>query len=921
MPRKRSNGKRVRGGSTGRHPASSRPVTPEGTRGEQAALAEAVRLLTGTLDLAVVLQRLTELLRARLNVDVVRIWLREAQGEFRLKAQAGVTRKAEEYRIRFGPGEGLVGWIIAHRAPMTLSDLVGDPRFKNRDWAKAEGLISFLGVPLILEDAPVGVLAAMSRERRVFTPEEVALAELLAVPAAVAIRNARLYESAREQAGELVALHQVGHKLVSMLDLQTVLEAIADSALNLIGAQRCAVFELDPRDQRLHARASRGMRADQPFMPLKLGQGAAGSAALLRQPVFSPDIHQHPLPMYDEPSAETEMVLRDVVRQRQYRAIMAVPLVSKDTVMGTIDIYWDQPHAYDEREVRLLTALAQQAAVVIENARLFEAVRRSATERSALLETMAAINSDLSPDVVLQLIIDKAVEVIGAEKGSLFVFDQASQTLELTASHGLSPQATLVLKIGEGVGGKAILWKRAVAVPDVEADTQYDIRKEFARQEGIRALLVVPLLTNDQAVGAIAVCRTAPYNFSPQEIEHITLFANQAAVALHNSALINELRTALADLKTAQEHLVRGETLRAMGEMTAGAAHHLNNLLAVVLGRVQLLLSRIQEPDARHALEIVERMALEAAEVVRRVREFTRGQPVTEMVPVDLNQLAREVLELTRPRWQDQAQVREVSIEAELELGEIPRVVGEPAPLREALLNLVLNAIEALPQGGRITAKTWASPQGVHCSITDTGVGMDEPAQQRAMEPFFTTKGPRSTGLGLSVSYGIVKRHGGELAVESREGQGTTVTLCLPLAPPLSGAAPAHAPASTSRGRLNILVIDDEDQVRAVLAEMLATLGHTVVQAAGGPVGLRLLTAGEPIDLVLTDLGMPEMTGWEVARIVKGRWPHLPVGLLTGWGEKPQTTPEECNGVDFVIAKPVSLEALREAISRSAPSL
>lgn len=209
----------------------------------------------------------------------------------------------------------------------------------------------------------------------------------------------------------------------------------------------------------------------------------------------------------------------------------------------------------------------------------------------------------------------------------------------------------------------------------------------------------------------------------------------------------------------------------------------MNNLLAVVLGRIQFLLRTVEEPVVRRSLETAERAALEGAEFIRRLRAFSLVHPLSKAVPVDLNQLAQEALELTRPHWQYEAELRGIQIQVSLESGRIPALMGDPASLREVLMSLLLNSVDALPNGGRITVRTWASEQEVLCSVADTGVGMSEEVRRRALEPFFTTKGPKSTGLGLSVAYGILQRHGGDLLIESIEGRGTTVTIRVPVVP------------------------------------------------------------------------------------------------------------------------------------------
>jgi two-component system, cell cycle sensor histidine kinase and response regulator CckA len=228
-------------------------------------------------------------------------------------------------------------------------------------------------------------------------------------------------------------------------------------------------------------------------------------------------------------------------------------------------------------------------------------------------------------------------------------------------------------------------------------------------------------------------------------------------------------------------------------------------------------------------------------------------------------------------------------------------------------MNLVLNAIDAMPGGGRLTLRTWADGQEVHCVVSDTGVGMTDEVRQRAFDPFFTTKGPKFTGLGLSVTYGIVQRHNGKIDIDTGPGRGTTVHITLPAALPI---ARTHAPAAAEQPPatdLRVLVVDDEPEVRSAVADMLGTAGYTAFQAAGGREALAWLDAGQAVDLILTDLGMPGMTGTDLARAVRRRWPHLRLGLMTGWDETEAPVGEASSIVDFVIAKPFSLSALLSA--------
>jgi signal transduction histidine kinase/CheY-like chemotaxis protein len=378
-------------------------------------------------------------------------------------------------------------------------------------------------------------------------------------------------------------------------------------------------------------------------------------------------------------------------------------------------------------------------------------------------------------------------------------------------------------------------------------------------------------------------------------------------------ALVAENVRLYRDVQTKAERLVQGETLRALGELAGGAAHHLNNLLTIVVGRVQLLQRSVKDERVQRPLATIERAAKDGAEVVRRLQQFAWMRRATQPCAVDLNEIVTEVIELTRDRWQGAARAAGLEIVVEPRLGGLPMLDGDAPALRELLTNLVMNAVDAMPTGGHITIETRQERGHAFLSVTDTGSGMSDEVRLRAHEPFFTTKGVKSTGLGLSVSYGIARRHGGEVTIRSQEGRGTTIVVQLPL-PAVGEAEPP--PPSPTRRPLRILLVDDEPEVRLALAEMLASEGHTVTPAGSGAEALRRLDSDGSIELVLTDLVMPVMTGWEIAAAVKARRPALPVGVITGWGDLPETVTGPRASVDFVIAKPINLDELADAVAR-----
>ncbi len=390
----------------------------------------------------------------------------------------------------------------------------------------------------------------------------------------------------------------------------------------------------------------------------------------------------------------------------------------------------------------------------------------------------------------------------------------------------------------------------------------------------------------------------------------------EAALDLTNDELRarnTELANAMEQLKAAQQQHVQQERLRALGQMASGVAHDFNNALVPILGFSDLLLlspETLENPErARSYLQSIQTAASDAASVVARLREFYRSSSEqVEFTPVDLPKLITQAVALTRPRWRDQAQAGGATIELKTELEPVPLIAGEEAALREVLTNLIFNAVDAMPQGGTITVRTRASGDGARLEVSDTGIGMSEEVRGRCLEPFFSTKGDRGTGLGLSMVFGIVQRHAGKLDIQSEPGRGTTFLITLP--PHLAAQVEAVAKADVRRG-LRMLVVDDEAPVRETLAATLAHDGHIVTLAKNGVEGLRQFMSGV-FDLVVTDRAMPGMSGDQMAAAIKQFRPKTPIILLTGFGQflEKERFPE----VDVLASKPVSVTTLRESI-------
>jgi CheY-like chemotaxis protein len=370
------------------------------------------------------------------------------------------------------------------------------------------------------------------------------------------------------------------------------------------------------------------------------------------------------------------------------------------------------------------------------------------------------------------------------------------------------------------------------------------------------------------------------------------------------------------------------ERLRALGQMASGIAHDINNAISPVALYTESLLEREStlSERGREQLKNVQRAIHDVAATVARMREFYRQrEPQMNLAPVSLNDLVQQVVELTRARWSDIPHQRGVVIDVKTDLApNLPLVMGVESEIRDALTNLVFNAVDAMPEGGALRMRTRAGDLGgVRVEVSDTGAGMDEATRRRCLEPFFTTKGERGTGLGLAMVYGMVQRHSADIDIDSMVGRGTTVALSFAAAVSAAPTEPLEElPVPTG---LRILVVDDDPLLLRSLREILEADEHVVAVAGGGRDGIdQFREAGsgdQAFDVVLTDLGMPFVDGRQVAGAVKAASPRTPVILLTGWGRRLIAEGDIPPHVNVVLSKPPKLRDLRDALARCCANL
>jgi PAS domain S-box-containing protein len=561
-------------------------------------------------------------------------------------------------------------------------------------------------------------------------------------------------------------------------------------------------------------------------------------------------------------------------------------------------------------------------------------------ERLQLLDQItAAIGERQDLRSIYQVAIRSLEERLPVDFSCVCRYDALDNTLTVTHVGANSHALAMEIAMGEESrveidqnGLSRCVRGELVYEPDIEA-MPYPFAQRLARG-GLRSLVIAPLQSESRVFGILVTARRLSQSFSSGECEFLRQLSAHVALAAQQAELHGALQQAYDDLRQSQQTVMQQERLRALGQMASGIAHDINNAISPVALYTESLLER--EPHlterGRGYLVTIARAIDDVAATVARMREFYRQrEPQTLATPVHLNPLVQQVMDLTRARWSDMPQQRGIVIQLETRLApELPAILGMENEVREALINLVFNAVDAMPGGGLLTLRTQvteAHPNGVEekvryatVEVSDTGVGMDDDTRRRCLEPFFTTKGERGTGLGLAMVYGVAQRHGATVDIDSAVGRGTTVRLGFPVPAIELPASAAPPPLEAPTSRLRILIVDDDPLMLKSLRDALELDGHSVVAANGGQAGIDAFRAArrplETFDLVITDLGMPYVDGRKVAGAIKALEEATPVIMLTGWGQRLVAEGEIPAHVDRVLSKPPKLRELRAALAQ-----
>ncbi len=585
--------------------------------------------------------------------------------------------------------------------------------------------------------------------------------------------------------------------------------------------------------------------------------------------------------------------------------------------------------AFDDDGEPLLAVLTIRN--VTERRRMEDRIRSQLEHLNLLDEITRAIAERQDLSSIFRVVIRRLEDSLPIDFGCVCLINPSGDSLQVVSvgvrtqalSQQLSLEANTSIEIDDNGLGRCVSG-RLVYEPDIRS-SEFQFPRRLA-ESGVTSMVLAPLRHESQVFGVLVAGRRERDAFTSTDCEFLRQVSEHVALASHQTEVYGALQTAYEDLRQSQQAIMQQERLKALGQMASGIAHDINNALSPVSLYTESMLETETglSDNSRRYLETIALAVDDVAETVARMREFYRPmERELKLGSVNINKIVEQVVEYTRARWSDIPQEQGIDIEMHKELDtSLPRMQGVESEVREALTNLVFNAVDAMPDGGAITIRTElrsvTDGSVVVLEVIDAGVGMDEKTRKQCLEPFFSTKGERGTGLGLAMVYGIAQRHHADLEIDSESGQGTTIRIVFPSTIESDVAVPVLEPGE--RSRLRLLVIDDDPILLNSLQDILESDGHKVTAVNGGQAGIdafaESLIGTDRFDAVITDLGMPYVDGRKVGAKVKELASETLVILLTGWGQRLVADNEVPPFIDEVLAKPAKLKELRTTLAR-----
>jgi signal transduction histidine kinase len=574
-------------------------------------------------------------------------------------------------------------------------------------------------------------------------------------------------ENRNPDAKEINALLEISKAIASGLYLEDVLRLIVTVTANVMDSKICSLWILDEKDGKLKLKATQSISEEYlKERTLSMGEGVVGHVALHNQPMAVLDVLKEPL--YKE---------KELAKKEGLVSMLSVPMCIKDKVIGVINCYTSYPHPFSKSEEEMLTTVANQAAVCIEN--------------SGLMET-------LDVEEILRLVLEGVIKNIGFDRARLYLVNEKRDVLECKMAVGVDEgkirEITLPLDPEESVVARSIFEKQPFIIPDASKDSR--VNPLLKKKLNLQSLVVIPLLAKEKALGAIAADRVEPgKNITRETLESVMTFAQQAGLAIHNAFMYQELKAfsqqmeekiqkTTADLRKTEAQLIRSEKLAALGQLAAGIAHEIRNPLTSINILIHSLTENLPTQDSRwEDLKVIEEEILRMNEIVDQFLRFARpASPLFEKA--DLIPIFEETLQLLRP------QIEKGKISVKKEFEPLPLITVDREQIKQVILNLLINGIQAMPAGGELGITGRFSKDGywVELSIQDSGLGIPPEDMDKLFDPFFSTK-EGGMGLGLSIAHRIIDQHHGKIEVESSPGKGTLFSISLPVFTPLENSA------------------------------------------------------------------------------------------------------------------------------------
>ena len=758
-----------------------------------------------------------------------------------------------------------------------------------------QGVQSWLSLPIQGESENLWILSLGCRQSKAFTTHHLASLEKLQQNLSLALPKAKEFTDIRHRAEVLSALVEFSSDLWSERELLPLLKTSLRWATEILDVTMGAVFLVEEATEEITLVAEQGLPVPPSVLRLAKGQGLAGRIWDKRKPIILQKIRDLGDPRWLEACYATGSAI-------------GVPLFWEGKVRGVITLFnpgKDKHFGHDE--ARLLGSLAAQMTLGIENFQSHERINRRVNQLKVVNDLARRISAILIEDLLFSDIVRRVAHGLNLELVVLFLVkgtelvEAASYYLPADMHGNWEP---IRLRIGkDGISGLVASEGEPVVTSNVVKDPNYLSILPIKTQ--IQSAVGIPLKLKGKVTGVLFTGSHKLAAFDKADVEGLQTLGAHLSTCIENARLYEET-------KEVQYRLAESEKLRALGLMTGGVAQDFNNMLSIIYAQTKLALDRIDDSSIRNHLDQVISSVESGRKTVRRLSDFAHTRKDTsDFIGIDMNLVVNEAIDLSRSLWEDQARQDGIKIEVISDLYADGYILGAPDELREVFVNVIMNSVEAMPNGGTITIQSFSKGEGLTITISDTGVGMTLESKEKAFRPFYTTK-PGRAGLGLSMGYGVVQRHGGNMEVLSKAGEGTTIKVWLPISydVQLENDHPDIVKYPALVEPVTILVVEDEDSIREGLVDTFANAGHRVLAARNGLEGFeRYLEAGK-LDVVFTDLGMPKLSGWELIEQLRAFDQNLPIVILSAWADEVDPMKVEQYRVARVLGKPFEMARL-----------